>query len=78
MPKDSKSITEVSRDYTINLHKRLHKICFKRKAPRAIKEISKFAKKNMLTEVNYHKNKKNIILIKRIKKIKKIFLLYMK
>ena len=29
----------VTRDYTINLHKRLHGITFKKKAPRAIREI---------------------------------------
>lgn len=29
----------VSRDYTVNLHKRLHGITFKKKAPRAIREI---------------------------------------
>lgn len=33
---------EVSRDYTINLHKGVHKETFKRKAPRAIHYIVKF------------------------------------
>mmetsp|Transcript_2555 Transcript_2555/g.3412 ORF Transcript_2555/g.3412 Transcript_2555/m.3412 type:complete len:118 (-) Transcript_2555:90-443(-) len=33
----------VSRDYTIHLAKLTHKITFKKKAPRAIKEIKKFA-----------------------------------
>lgn len=54
MPKENtqkKAIGPVTRDYTINLHKRLHKITFKRKAPRAIKEIVAFAQKNMLTDV---------------------------
>ena len=52
MVKDSKKqMTEVSRDYTINLHKRLYKATFKNKAPKAIKEIALFAKKNMYTEV---------------------------
>lgn len=51
---------EVSRDYTINLHKGIHKETFKRKAPRAVTYIVNFgmyllinvclAKKNMLTE----------------------------
>ena len=36
--------------YTINLHKRLHKITFKNRAPRAIREIKKFAEKNMGTK----------------------------
>jgi len=33
----------VSREYTINLHKRLHKCTFKDRAPRAIREIKRFA-----------------------------------
>eukprot|EP00979_Chaetoceros_neogracilis_P018511 scaffold10722_cov308-Chaetoceros_neogracile.AAC.1 len=33
----------VTRDYTIHLAKYTHKITFKKKAPRAIKEIKKFA-----------------------------------
>merc|ERR1712119_36339 len=40
----------VTREYTINLHKRLHGIGFKYKAPRAIKEIKKFAEKQMGTK----------------------------
>merc|ERR1712029_1334201 len=39
----------VTREYTINLHKRLHGIVFKYRAPRAIKEIKKFAEKQMGT-----------------------------
>merc|ERR1711903_261400 len=39
----------VTRDYTIHLHKRLHDRSFKSKAPRAIREIRKFAKKTMGT-----------------------------
>jgi large subunit ribosomal protein L31e len=42
----------VTREYTINLHKRLHGITFKRKAPRAIKEIKAFAKRVMRTDDN--------------------------
>lgn len=45
-----KELSAVSRDYTVNLHKRCHKIQFKKKAVRAIREIKKFAQKNMLTE----------------------------
>lgn len=49
---------EVTRDYTINLHKAVHKETFKRKAPRAVSAIVKFgwirflyaAQKNMLTD----------------------------
>merc|ERR1712071_658515 len=39
----------VTRDYTVNLHKRIHGIGFKRRAPRAIKEIRKFAENAMGT-----------------------------
>nr|ABI52770.1 ribosomal protein L31 [Argas monolakensis] len=39
----------VTREYTIHLHKRLHGVGFKKKAPRAIKEIRKFAEKQMGT-----------------------------
>ncbi|WOK91995.1 60S ribosomal protein L31 [Canna indica] len=39
----------VSREYTINLHKRLHGCTFKKMAPKAIKEIRKFAQKAMGT-----------------------------
>ncbi|KAK6158840.1 hypothetical protein DH2020_006154 [Rehmannia glutinosa] len=39
----------VTREYTINLHKRLHGCTFKKKAPNAIKEIGKFAQKAMGT-----------------------------
>lgn len=40
----------VTRDYTIHLSKRVHKMQFKRRAPRAVKEIRDFAKKAMGTE----------------------------
>mmetsp|Transcript_15596 Transcript_15596/g.31937 ORF Transcript_15596/g.31937 Transcript_15596/m.31937 type:complete len:120 (-) Transcript_15596:278-637(-) len=40
----------VSRDYTIHLSKRVHKTTFKSKAPKAIKEIRKFAQKAMGTK----------------------------
>ncbi|KAJ1703163.1 hypothetical protein LUZ63_002942 [Rhynchospora breviuscula] len=39
----------VTREYTINLHKRLHGCTFKKKAPKAVKEIRKFAQKAMGT-----------------------------
>ncbi|XP_023236224.1 60S ribosomal protein L31-like [Centruroides sculpturatus] len=39
----------VTREYTIHVHKRLHGIGFKKRAPRAIKEIRKFAEKQMGT-----------------------------
>merc|ERR1712039_210935 len=42
--------TEVTREYTINLHKRCHRRTFKKKAPWAVKVIKKFATKVMGTE----------------------------
>jgi len=39
----------VAREYTIHLHKRLHGVTFKKRAPKAIKEIKKFATQSMGT-----------------------------
>lgn len=39
----------ITREYTVHLHKKLHGVGFKRRAPRAIKEIKKFAEKQMGT-----------------------------
>ena len=52
MPKTKERSTAdvVTRVYTINLHKRLHGVGFKKKAPRAIREIKKFAEKQMRTK----------------------------
>lgn len=44
------ALEPVAREYTINLHKRLHGIKFKGRAPRAIKEIKAFATKVMKTK----------------------------
>ena len=49
-----KEVQPVTRDYTVNLHKRLHGIQFKKRAPRAIREIKKFAKAEMFTKVVFH------------------------
>mmetsp|Transcript_7966 Transcript_7966/g.12178 ORF Transcript_7966/g.12178 Transcript_7966/m.12178 type:complete len:171 (+) Transcript_7966:402-914(+) len=40
----------VTRDYTIHLSKRVHKQQFKKRAPRAVKEIKKFAEQAMGTK----------------------------
>jgi ribosomal protein L31E len=40
----------IARDYTIQLSKRIHKLQFKRRAPRAVSEIRKFAQKAMGTK----------------------------
>jgi len=48
--KGKSSLNEViTREYTINIHKRIHGMGFKKRAPRAIKEIRKFAEKQMGT-----------------------------
>merc|ERR1712094_73245 len=45
----------VTREYTINLHKRLHSSTFKKRAPRAIRAIRKFATQMMGTcDVRVH------------------------
>ena len=51
MAKGDKRQEVCTREYTINLGKRLHGITFKKRAPRAIKEIQKFAAKQMGTKV---------------------------
>jgi large subunit ribosomal protein L31e len=45
-----KSAEIVTRDYTIHMSKRLYGITFKKRAPRAIREIKKFALKEMGTK----------------------------
>ena len=46
----SKKLEPVTRDFTIHLHKLMHKIQFKKRAPRAVREIRKFALKRMFTK----------------------------
>ena len=41
----------VTRDYTVHLRKLLHGVGYKKRAPRAVKEVKSFAKKMMGTEV---------------------------
>ena len=41
----------VTREYTIHLRKKLHSVGFKKRAPRAVKEVKAFAKKMMQTDV---------------------------
>ena len=43
----------VTREYTVHLRKLLHGIGYKKRAPRAVKEVKAFAKKMMGTEVCY-------------------------
>ncbi|XKL64220.1 hypothetical protein PGB90_004306 [Kerria lacca] len=49
-PKTKETSDVVTRVYTINMHKRLHNIGFKKRAPRAVKEIRKFAAQQMGTQ----------------------------
>jgi len=52
MTKGEKKVRDdvVTQDFTINLAKRTHRITFKNKAPRAIREIKKFATQAMGTQ----------------------------
>jgi large subunit ribosomal protein L31e len=49
--KKSRSVINevVTQEYTINIHKRIHGVGFKKHAPRVLKEIRKFAMKEMGT-----------------------------
>ena len=47
---DKKELQAISRKMTVNLHKQLHDVQFKKKAPRAIKIIKKLAQRNMGTK----------------------------
>ena len=47
---------QVVRDYTLNLHKRMQGVQFKLRAPKAIKNIRKFALKEMHTRVSIVSN----------------------
>eukprot|EP00298_Acanthocystis_sp_HF-20_P029445 c8326_g1_i1.p1 GENE.c8326_g1_i1~~c8326_g1_i1.p1 ORF type:complete len:137 (-),score=37.50 c8326_g1_i1:160-570(-) len=48
--REKKQEKPVTRELTINIHKRIHKVGIKKRAPRAVKEIKKFAQKLMGTE----------------------------
>ena len=71
----------VTREYTINLHKRIHGVGFKRRAPRAVKEIKKFAEKMMgtpdvridtrLNKHVWHKGVKNVAFRVRVRLARK-------
>jgi len=52
MPKRDKKVSStnvITREYTVNIHKRIHGVSYKKRAPRAIKELRKFAQKQMGT-----------------------------
>ena len=48
--KEPKPLEPATRDYTLHLHKRLHKVTFKNKAPRAVREIRDFSQRVMKTK----------------------------
>ena len=50
-------ITAATRDYTLNMHKRLQGIAFKKRATRSVRDIKRFAQKEMHTEVSYTPSK---------------------
>jgi len=69
MAKETKQ-TLVTRDYTINLHKRLHKTAFKKKAPKAIKEITAFARNAMgTTDVRIDSNLNKFVWSKGVRNV---------
>merc|ERR1712060_991892 len=51
----NKEMQPACRDYTLNLHKRLQGIQFKKRAPRAIRNIRRFAAKEMHTDPNVNR-----------------------
>lgn len=68
--KERRSKEVVTREYTINLHKKLHKIKFKSRAPRAVKEIKTFASKIMGTnDVRVDVNLNKAVWSKGIKNV---------
>jgi len=70
--KAGKSVRQecVTREYTVNLHKRLHSSTFKKRAPRAIRAIRKFAQQMMQTEdVRVHPQLNKAVWGKGIKNI---------
>ncbi|CEM31104.1 unnamed protein product [Vitrella brassicaformis CCMP3155] len=45
-----RSLDPATRDYTIHVRKLIHGVAFKKRAPRAVREIKQFAKKVMNTK----------------------------
>lgn len=59
MVKKETDLAPVTRDYTIHLHKRLHHIGLKKRAPRSIRIIKDFVSRVMKTNdvrIDYHLN----------------------
>ena len=49
------------RDYTLNMHKRLQGKAFKKRAPFAVRDVKRFAQKEMFTQVSIHCRVKKIL-----------------
>ena len=47
-----KEMTAATRDYTLNMHKRLQGVQFKKRATRAAREVARFSAKEMHTKVS--------------------------
>ena len=47
-----KEMQAVTRDYTLNMHKRLQGIAFKKRSTYAVRDIKRFAIKEMFTNVS--------------------------
>merc|ERR1712230_355813 len=70
--KATKSVRQevVTREYTINLHKRLHSSTFKKRAPRAVRAIRKFATEMMGTQdVRVHPQLNKAVWTKGVKNV---------
>merc|ERR1712230_156326 len=70
--KATKSVRQevVTREYTINLHKRLHSSTFKKRAPRAVRAIRKFATEMMGTQdVRVHPQLNKAVWSKGVKNV---------
>merc|ERR1711937_1134051 len=60
----------VTREYTVNLHKRLHSSTFKKRAPRAVRAIRKFATEMMGTsDVRVHPQLNKAVWSKGVKNV---------
>merc|ERR1711959_595038 len=70
--KKTKSVRQecVTREYMINLHKRLHSSTFKKRAPRAVRAIRKFATEMMGTQdVRVHPQLNKAVWSKGVKNV---------
>merc|ERR1712138_112352 len=60
----------ITREFTINMHKRLHSTTFKKRAPRAVRAIKKFATQMLGTsDVRIHPQLNRAVWAKGIKNV---------